>query len=150
MKKIDLGQAIQILANLGVLAGIVFLALEVSQNTNAIRISTVQGLQQTVSDSVGYATATVDHAALFMRGINDYESLSPDEQAWLGLVVRQIFLTLDSYYWAYRNGAMPDELWDREMGLLRLWLNTPAGLSVWNGGGFSEPFTAFVEAEFFD
>lgn len=32
MKKIDLGQTISILANLGVLAGIVFLAIEVSQN----------------------------------------------------------------------------------------------------------------------
>jgi hypothetical protein len=147
LKKIDLGQTIQILANIGVLAGIVFLALEVGQNTDAIRVSTVQSLQQSVSDSVGYATATVDHAALFMRGINDFESLSPDEQAWLGLIVRQIFLSLDSHYWAYRNGAMPADLWNREMGLMRLWLDTPAGRNVWAGGGFSEPFTTFVDNE---
>ena len=33
MKKIDLGQTISIFANLGVIAGITFLALELNQNT---------------------------------------------------------------------------------------------------------------------
>lgn len=37
MKKIDLGQAISILANIGVIAGIVFLVVEIQQNTAAIR-----------------------------------------------------------------------------------------------------------------
>ena len=36
MKKIDLGQALSILANLGVIAGIVFLAIEVGQNQAAL------------------------------------------------------------------------------------------------------------------
>lgn len=32
MKKVDLGQTVSILANLGVIAGIIFLALEIRQN----------------------------------------------------------------------------------------------------------------------
>jgi hypothetical protein len=36
MKKIDVGQMISILANFGVIAGIVFLAMEVRQNTAAL------------------------------------------------------------------------------------------------------------------
>ena len=36
MKKIDLGQRISILANLGVIAGIVFLGIEVRQNNDAL------------------------------------------------------------------------------------------------------------------
>ena len=36
MKKIDFGQTITILANLGVIAGIVFLAIEVSQNQESL------------------------------------------------------------------------------------------------------------------
>jgi len=36
MKKIDLGQMMQILANLGVFAGIVFLAVEIQQNTESM------------------------------------------------------------------------------------------------------------------
>ena len=36
MRKIDLGQSIQILANIGVIAGIVFLAVEVGQNQTSL------------------------------------------------------------------------------------------------------------------
>jgi hypothetical protein len=36
MTKIDLGQTIQILANLGVIAGIIFLAIELSQNSELL------------------------------------------------------------------------------------------------------------------
>ena len=42
MKKIDLGRTISILANLGVIAGLVFLALEVRTNTATNRISMYQ------------------------------------------------------------------------------------------------------------
>lgn len=38
MKKIDLGQMITILANVGVIAGIIFLAIELRQNTTASRL----------------------------------------------------------------------------------------------------------------
>jgi len=38
MKKIDLGQTITILANIGVIAGIVFLGYELRQNTGAIKL----------------------------------------------------------------------------------------------------------------
>ena len=36
MKKIDLGQAIGILANVGVIAGIVFLGMELRQNNELV------------------------------------------------------------------------------------------------------------------
>ena len=44
MTKIDLGQTIGIIANLGVIAGIVFLAVEIRQASNAVRSSTLQGI----------------------------------------------------------------------------------------------------------
>ena len=38
MKKIDLGQSITMLANIGVIAGIVFLAVELQQNNELLRV----------------------------------------------------------------------------------------------------------------
>lgn len=43
MKKIDIGQTIQILANVGVIAGIIFLAMEIRTNTATNRIAVFQG-----------------------------------------------------------------------------------------------------------
>ena len=42
MKKMDLGQTLQILANFGVIAGIVFLAIEIRQNTDSQRMLAAQ------------------------------------------------------------------------------------------------------------
>lgn len=42
MKQIDLGQAIGILANLGVLGGVVFLGVELRQNTLAVQLTSAE------------------------------------------------------------------------------------------------------------
>jgi len=47
MKKLELGQAITILANLGVIVGIVFLAIEVHQNNQLLGAQAVSALLQT-------------------------------------------------------------------------------------------------------
>ena len=46
MKKVDVGQAITILANLGVIAGIVFLAIEIQQNNDQLRIQARQNVYE--------------------------------------------------------------------------------------------------------
>jgi hypothetical protein len=43
MKRIDLGGLTQILANIGVISGIVFLGFEIRQNTTAVRSQASQG-----------------------------------------------------------------------------------------------------------
>jgi len=54
MKKFDLGQTISILANVGVIAGIVFLAIEVAQNTESLEetrnLAIAQAQQDRASD----------------------------------------------------------------------------------------------------
>jgi hypothetical protein len=42
MKKTDLGQTVQIVANIGVIGGIILLAYEVNQNSDAIRLPAAQ------------------------------------------------------------------------------------------------------------
>lgn len=44
MQKMNIGQSISILANIGVIAGIIFLGYELRQNTYAIRGTTVHGI----------------------------------------------------------------------------------------------------------
>jgi len=47
MKKIDLGQSIAILANIGVIAGIIIVAYELRQNTLATELVASQKLHDT-------------------------------------------------------------------------------------------------------
>ena len=49
MKKIGLGQIVGIFANVGVLAGIVFLGIEIRQNTRSLEINAYQDLISQIS-----------------------------------------------------------------------------------------------------
>lgn len=47
MKKIDLGQTVSIIANLGVIAGIVFLAIEINQNNKLLQAEAIGAVLET-------------------------------------------------------------------------------------------------------
>ena len=49
MKKIDFGQTVSILANIGVIAGIIFLAIEVQQNNTLMRAQTRSDIARDIS-----------------------------------------------------------------------------------------------------
>jgi hypothetical protein len=68
MKKIDVVQAVTILANVGVIAGIVFLAFELQQNTQAVRLASAQSYL-TGGTSLDFQIATdSEFASLLIRG----------------------------------------------------------------------------------
>ena len=46
MKKIDFGQSIGILANIGVIAGIVFLGIEIRDSTRATQAASIQSASE--------------------------------------------------------------------------------------------------------
>jgi len=61
MNKIDLGQTIVILANVGVIAGIVFLAVEIRQNN---RIVQAQTRAQIASESADHLMRRAENGEL--------------------------------------------------------------------------------------
>ncbi len=138
---------LSLLANFGVVVGIIFLVIEVNQNTNAIHASTIQALEQGVSEVIPPWTASVENAALLFRGRKAFDELTEEERIFVGLLIRRLYLHMDSYYWANKNGALPTELWDREKSVLRSWVNSPGGRVIWERGGFSQSFEEFVETE---
>jgi hypothetical protein len=74
MNKIDLGHTIQLLANIGVIAGIVFLAYELRQNTNVARSSAIQSIAQlTYEHNMRVAT---DPALRTLQDVLDKEGAS--------------------------------------------------------------------------
>jgi hypothetical protein len=70
MKKIDLGQVITILANIGVIAGIVFLGIEISQNTRSLQAEAYRELTNTVVDLNRFTLTNRETT----RGLSDAEA----------------------------------------------------------------------------
>jgi hypothetical protein len=79
MKKIDVGQVISILANIGVIAGIVFLVVEIQQNTAAIRSQS----SIAINDSLAHLNQALydnpDLTDIWIRGRESLDDLDPNE-----------------------------------------------------------------------
>ena len=74
-----LNKWLTLVANVGVIAGIVFLAIEIRQNSDAIRAQTRGQLTEQVMELFSVNMNDQEYASVLMRG-NNVEELSPVEQ----------------------------------------------------------------------
>ena len=70
MKKIDVGQTVSILANLGVVAGIVFLAIEIGQNNELMKAEARDAQNERIRDYVEQVYMTPGLAEIIVKTRN--------------------------------------------------------------------------------
>ena len=94
MKKIDLGQTLSILANVGVIAGIVFLAIEIRDSNNQARVTNQLAVSSLARE--WYLELGTDRASaeVYLRGLSSYAQLSEDEKVSFDFLVRAYLETL--------------------------------------------------------
>ena len=109
MKKIDLGQTIQTVANVGVIAGIIFLAVELSQNTAMIQAQ----MNQSRADSAVFSAEAVfnsDYLPEILVALEQGKPLSDVQtvryQNWLIALLR----LQDNQYRQYREGLLGEDV----------------------------------------
>jgi hypothetical protein len=125
MKKIDLGQAIQILANIGVIAGIGVLAFEIRQsNVQANAASLLENGGQ-MSERMYSVGSDAEAANIYYQGLRDFGQLAPVDQLRFDLLIRSQLIRLEVGYEAF------GELGTNLMGGLRR--RTVEGLFARNG-----------------
>ena len=113
MKKIDAGQAITILANLGVIGGIMFLAYEMRQNTNAIQAYTLQGLMDLSTVYLHDSSTDPEFVRLLERSM----TTEPDDVANIELrqmqrIIRGQLFRYQSAFLHWRRGSLGDQDWE--------------------------------------
>ena len=144
LKKIDFGKTVGILANIGVVAGIIFLAFELRQN-NQILIAQASYAQFVVErdrrnrliENVGGITDLLEKSR---AGI----PLEADESFRLGLLWEDL---IDSWRWQYREveaGRLPNDFFDVRTARA-IWQANPALVSYFLDRRQSRYDPEFVE-----
>ncbi len=80
MRKFDFAQTITILANVGVVAGLVFLTLEIRQNTSQMRAQGAQSIYQSVETLNEAIYLDGEFADLLQRGEESFATLTAVEK----------------------------------------------------------------------
>ena len=147
MKKIDLGQSVAIVANLGVIAGIVFLAFELRQNNQLLRAQAQmqlaenrQGANEDIYQDEGIAQILVKAG----RG----EELDDVEQLRLTRLWANSFSKWQAEFAQMKSGLLTDEdvtpgAWNRALHF------NPGMLAAWRESRdrFPQDFVEWTERE---
>lgn len=109
MKKIDLGQTIAILANLGVIAGIVLLAFEIRQNNLLLSEQARAELAADISAfNEAFYLNTGGLATLLLKAQQGGD-LTPEEEFRLDRLAVQNLLAWQAAFSAYENGLLDND-----------------------------------------
>ena len=115
MTKIDLGQAIGIVANVGVIGGLIFVGFQLRQDRE---IATIDSIQSSMSMRVSSFQLLVENSDLWVRGLAN-DSLSAEES----VIFDALAEARDAYYFSNytRNVRIGDtddrDRWVREAAL---------------------------------
>ncbi len=105
MKKIDLGLTISILANVGVIAGIVFLALELQQNTSLLAAQ-ARWEQLDARTAAGSVELNNSDVARLIYKVQSGEDLTPYEYSRFVTFAIYLFTNWEWQYDEYQAGIL--------------------------------------------
>jgi len=88
MKKIDLGQTLSILANVGVIAGIVILVIEIRDSNNLARVTNQIAVSSLARDWYLELGTDPGSAEIYLRGRSGYSQLSEVEKSRFNFLIR--------------------------------------------------------------
>lgn len=105
MKKWDIGQTIQIIANLGVVAGIIFLGVELRQNNDLLEYDRRLSALELQLSAMDLALENED-LRIAIGKANFGEELSPSEEGLIGIALSKNFQILE---WQFLENQLSSE-----------------------------------------
>jgi hypothetical protein len=112
MKKIDIGQTMGILANAGVIAGIVFLGFELRQNTDAVEAASIESLTDLSQDFFMTLASDPELSRIWDVGSEDLSKLNESERSRFLWLARSRAVRWQSAFLQWQRGTLADKDWD--------------------------------------
>ena len=88
MKNFDLGQSLTILANIGVIAGIVILVIEMRESNRQARVTIQTDYSSRIYEWYSEVASDSESAEIYRRGLDSFDALSELEQTKFDLIIR--------------------------------------------------------------
>ena len=96
-----------LIANIAVVGGIIFLAVEISQNNDLLRSESRQAL---VANDLLSLTQGVENADIYVKLVSN-EEMSAEEQLRLSFIFALDLRNREFEYFQYVNGLLDEETW---------------------------------------
>jgi hypothetical protein len=134
-------------ANIGVLVGIAFLAIEIRQNTEMTRAQITQSRAETAI-AMSEMTVNSDYMPGVLIKVRGGAELTEEEKIRYISYIRAALRNQDNYLRQYNEGLLPDHIPRTLAGTIRIMIaESPLAVAYWEQrkSGFSDDFIVFVD-----
>lgn len=126
----------QIIGAVGGVASLIFVGLQIKDNSNAVRAATAQAVHDNYAS--WYMTLAADDKALAActKGSLDLSSLTPSDKAQFTCVFMAFLSHTQNAYHQWKEGQLSDGHWICWEALMMNLVNTPGGAAFWGERGY--------------
>jgi hypothetical protein len=137
-----------LIANVGVIAGILFLGLEINQNTVTLRLNAVMDVSK-ASTELSLSVAHSEFIPAILNKVGAGEHLSGEEEIRLNLYRIGVLRNFESYFFQWRAGYIQDDLFASRRNGFQSFLDSESARSWWERSRsfYSEEFGQYVTLE---
>ena len=126
----DLGSIGELIGAIAVVISLVYLALQVRQNTQSNMILASQNLVNQNSALIERVGSNAELAALLQKGqTKGFDALTPEEELQFNCNMLAIYNQFELAFHQYRRGNLLPEIWNKFAYEIPIWISLPGGSS---------------------
>jgi len=143
-----LGAVAELLGAVGVIASLLYLSLQIRQNTKATHLATSHSIAAGVREWSQPLVEDPSLARAFYTGVEDPAELDDDSRARFMQLCLSFFRMFEDVHYQFRHGALEREVWEAYAQNYGLYAKSPGMQTYWKSRRmiFQPAFRDFVDA----
>lgn len=138
----------EIVGAIAVVVSLLYLAVQVRQNTRAQRLENASRILDRTASMQGALSRDPAMSVLFSKGVSDPSKLTPQERIQFTWAMYEFFGALEFMFLAANENSIPEEIWQRWSSAAAWWLTFPGVQAWWNARPipFADSFSSYIES----
>jgi hypothetical protein len=144
-----LGDIGDFLGGIGVVVTLVYLAVQIRQNTRSVRTAAFQAAQRDFADTLDRLSHDPELTRLLFDGLRDFESFSTEDRRRFATYMASLLRRYENLLHHTRLGSLDPDLWEGLLFELRRMFAGPGTRAWWARGqdAFNRELRDFIERE---
>ena len=142
----DLGSLGEFIGSLGVVASLVYVALQIRQNTRSLRTASFQALTQSAAWENRVIAQDPAVAELYLRGLDTYEELDSVEKWRFSALMLNLIWHFEITLSLYREGVSTDTRLEAQLAHVLGELERPGAAKWWEDAKIDATVRTFIDA----
>jgi len=132
-----------------VVVTLIYVALQVRQNTHATMLSTAHDCLEQVREGLVIIAQDADLAEIYLRGLSGSSSLSPSDRLRFNIFLHYQYRAYENAHFQTVHGVVDPSIWNGLTHYMSFTKGTPGHIEFWNNRKqiFNPSFQRFFEDE---